>query len=808
MLSARGTMSRLSRRAFQEPRNAWLLSYKCCSSQSIRGQIHDDERSGLKDMLIYSSVINVSKYKHQKKLAEKAKKSSIFALPQASETSWKMRNHTSKMVGSVDAPVAMQFMLDNPLPEVQREGSSDQEITVEDVSISPGRSEGSAPMSAKPIFPFAIYDDPFTDQNKSKTEHLATDLRKSDESTEECVKRGRVLRRPRRGRRGGVDVEDSNSKVEYEVITDNLEPEEVIDRLSADEFYRFGTADKSVSAGKIDCSGCGARLHCHDPQMPGFIPVEILKGSKELNLRCQRCYVMAKYDVALKVSVSPEDYPKTLAHIYDRKAIVLLVVDLLDFPGSVWPGIIDLLGVNKHIVIIGNKADLLPQDSQKYLKQVEDSMRQSFRKKCLANGIKPPRLDSCLISAKTGFNIEGLIDKVYRLWQGSGNGDRSQFLNGRDVYIVGTTNVGKSSLFNILLDSDLCSIGAVNRVEKAMTSPVPGTTLNLLKFPMSRPDPSRMADRKLRLKKDREVWNTEERVRIAELRRTHKRELTLISQPVRRTIEVVSSSQASSDPGQGGQKKFTEDAPKYTFDFDTNSQKKDDDFLPVDPTGNSFRHMKWCHDTPGTISSDQIINLLTQPEISLALQTELPLRPRTYHLYEGQSLFIAGLARFDVIKAPSRRFNSMDVTVFTSDRLPIHIVRTEDAEDFYDKALVSNLLKVPSLIGDEDNDFNPEDRLRDFPALEYQDFQVDGVSAWESACDVVLSSAGWISCNPGVAQVFDVRGWTPGGKGLFLREMAFLPKAVNLKGKKIKKTQTYQNDGIYGIKRPEFRDDP
>ena len=70
---------------------------------------------------------------------------------------------------------------------------------------------------------------------------------------------------------------------------------------------------------------------------------------------------MAKYDVALKVSVSPEDYPKTLAHIYDRKAIVLLVVDLLDFPGSVWPGIIDLLGVDKHIVIIGNKADLLPQ---------------------------------------------------------------------------------------------------------------------------------------------------------------------------------------------------------------------------------------------------------------------------------------------------------------------------------------------------------------------------------------------------------------------------------------------------------------
>merc|ERR1712226_95329 len=131
-------------------------------------------------------------------------------------------------------------MLDNPLPEVQRDGSSDKEITVEDVCISPGRSEGSAPMSTtKPIFPFAIYDDPFTEQTKPKTEHLTTDFVKSDESTEECAKRGRVQRRPRKGRKGGVGMEDSNSKVEYEVITDNLEPEEVKDRLSADEFYRF-----------------------------------------------------------------------------------------------------------------------------------------------------------------------------------------------------------------------------------------------------------------------------------------------------------------------------------------------------------------------------------------------------------------------------------------------------------------------------------------------------------------------------------------------------------------------------------------
>jgi ribosome biogenesis GTPase A len=58
---------------------------------------------------------------------------------------------------------------------------------------------------------------------------------------------------------------------------------------------------------------------------------------------------------------------------------------------------------------------------------------------------------------------------------------------GGDVYLIGTTNVGKSSIFNLLLDSDLCSVKAVDKVEKALTSPVPGTTLNLLKFPIMRP---------------------------------------------------------------------------------------------------------------------------------------------------------------------------------------------------------------------------------------------------------------------------------------------------------------------------------
>ena len=104
-------------------------------------------------------------------------------------------------------------------------------------------------------------------------------------------------------------------------------------------------------------------------------------------------------------------------------------------------------------------------------------------------------------------------------------------------------------------------------------------------------------------------------------------------------------------------------------------------------------------------------------------------------------------------------------------------------------------VKVPSC-----TDYESVERLRDFPALQAQDFHIDGISMWESACDIVLSSAGWVSCNPGIAQVFEVRAWTPGGKGIFMRDLAYLPRAVLLKGKKIKKTPTYENNRIFGAK--------
>lgn len=49
------------------------------------------------------------------------------------------------------------------------------------------------------------------------------------------------------------------------------------------------------------------------------------------------------------------------------------------------------------------------------------------------------------------------------------------------MYLIGCTNVGKSSLFNALLQSDFCNTEAIDLIQRATVSPWPGTTLNLLK---------------------------------------------------------------------------------------------------------------------------------------------------------------------------------------------------------------------------------------------------------------------------------------------------------------------------------------
>ena len=191
-------------------------------------------------------------------------------------------------------------------------------------------------------------------------------------------KEERKGRRKRRDHRAKSIETDGDDVADHDVIQDSLHADGVREHFSEDHLYKHGTADPSHPDTGVPCSGCGATLHCREERIPGFVPSQILQGltAEELRVQpCQRCYIIQEYNVALRVNVSPEDYPKAIEHIKDKEALVLLVVDLLDFPGSVWPGILSLLGTNKRVIIVGNKLDLIVPDGPKYAKRITNIIR-------------------------------------------------------------------------------------------------------------------------------------------------------------------------------------------------------------------------------------------------------------------------------------------------------------------------------------------------------------------------------------------------------------------------------------------------
>lgn len=180
---------------------------------------------------------------------------------------------------------------------------------------------------------------------------------------------------------------------------------------------------------------------------------------------CQRCHFLKNYNTALKVKVNAEEYIEMISNVKDETSLFILMVDLTDFPCSLWPNIIEVIGKKRPVIVVGNKVDLLPQDSREYLDHI---------KSCLSDGLvdfgitEANLKEICLISSETNYGVEDLVTTLYDVWPNKGN-----------VYLIGNTNVGKSTLFNALMRSDYCKVKARNLIKRATSSVWPGTTLKM-----------------------------------------------------------------------------------------------------------------------------------------------------------------------------------------------------------------------------------------------------------------------------------------------------------------------------------------
>ncbi|HEU4962679.1 MAG TPA: ribosome biogenesis GTPase YqeH [Bacilli bacterium] len=202
------------------------------------------------------------------------------------------------------------------------------------------------------------------------------------------------------------------------------------------------------------CTGCGVGIQTEEPDKPGYAPLNsVLEREYPV---CQRCYRIKHYNEVAPVTLDNESFQKILRDIGKKNALVVKVIDLFDFAGSWVSNINQYVGKNP-IILVANKADLLPRSTN------FDKVEKWLQKEVEKQGVRVA--DIILISAKKRINIEHVKTAI------------ESRVGNRDVYVVGTANVGKSTLINGLLN-----LFGEEEGSELTTSRYPGTTLSTIRM--------------------------------------------------------------------------------------------------------------------------------------------------------------------------------------------------------------------------------------------------------------------------------------------------------------------------------------
>ena len=190
------------------------------------------------------------------------------------------------------------------------------------------------------------------------------------------------------------------------------------------------------------CKGCGVVLQDQNLLQEGYI-------TNLENDICQRCFRMKNYGEYQVVTKSNDEYLEILKSVGETKDLVLYITDLLNLEENIET--IRELIPNKMILVL-NKKDVLPKSvkEEKLIKYLENK------------GINFEEVT--VISVNKNLNIDYLLKRI------------KYYQTSKNVYVVGHTNAGKSSLINKLISNY-----SSNDQELTM-SPLPSTTLNLVKI--------------------------------------------------------------------------------------------------------------------------------------------------------------------------------------------------------------------------------------------------------------------------------------------------------------------------------------
>eukprot|EP01018_Ginkgo_biloba_P025627 Gb_32101 [translate_table: standard] len=226
------------------------------------------------------------------------------------------------------------------------------------------------------------------------------------------------------------------------------------------------------------CYGCGAPLQTVEVDAPGYLTpetYELKKKHRQLrSVLCGRCKLLSHGHMVTAVGghggysggkqfISAEQLREKLSHLRHEKVLIIKLVDIIDFNGSFLARVRDLAGANP-IILVATKVDLLPRGTD--FNAVGDWLVEATMQKKL--NVLSVHLTSC----KSLVGMVGVVSDI------------QQQRKGRDVYILGSANVGKSTFISALLKTMALKdpVAEVARRYRPIQSAVPGTTLGTIQI--------------------------------------------------------------------------------------------------------------------------------------------------------------------------------------------------------------------------------------------------------------------------------------------------------------------------------------
>lgn len=193
------------------------------------------------------------------------------------------------------------------------------------------------------------------------------------------------------------------------------------------------------------CIGCGILLQDENMMLEGYTT------SIENDI-CSRCFRMKNYGEYEIVTKSNDEYIDILKSVGKTKDLVLHIVDLFNIDK-------DLSEIreyiNNKIILVLSKRDVLP-------KSINDNKIIEYFK-----NLGLDYEDIVVISPNKNYNIDLLLRTI------------KKHKTSKNVYVVGHTNVGKSTLINKLMKN------YSEESSNLTISPLPSTTLNKITIKLS-----------------------------------------------------------------------------------------------------------------------------------------------------------------------------------------------------------------------------------------------------------------------------------------------------------------------------------